>query len=339
MPPLVSIIIPAFNASRFIQDAVSAAIQQSYTNLEIIVVDDGSTDDSAMIVKAIGDSRVQYVFQANQGQSAAINHGVSISSGLFIKILDADDWINPEHIACQVAALDGRADCVASCRWGYFLEDFRCPLVRDEVTGRNYQDPLEWIVDSLTRAEGMMGGWIWLIPRSVWDAAGGYDCRLSLNNDFHFSIAMLLISKGVCFAEGAVYSYRKGVPGALSASYSRKAMESALLTTQLGTALLLERENSDRIRRIAADRFQSWLFQFYPQFPDLVALAEQHIRELGGSSLELEGGRLLKILLPVIGWKQVRQIQAIAYRCGWSRVLKRKTQQRLLELQQDPGTT
>jgi glycosyltransferase involved in cell wall biosynthesis len=333
VPPLVSVIIPVFNASKFVRDAVLSALEQSYSPLEVIVVDDGSTDDSAAVVSAIVDARLRYVHQPNQGQSVAINHGVSLAQGEFIKLLDADDWINPEHIACQVAALDGRADCVASCRWGYFLEDFRCPFVRDEVTGRNYQGPLEWIVDSLTRAEGMMGGPIWLIPRSVWDAAGGYDCRLSLNNDFHFSIAMLLISKGVCFAEGAVYSYRKGVPGALSASYSRKAMESALLTTQLGTALLLERENSDRIRRIAADRFQSWLLQFYPQFPDLVALAEQHIRELGGSSLSLQGGRILQVLIPWIGWKAVRRLQMLACRFGWRRVQARKLRARQSFLQ------
>jgi hypothetical protein len=116
-------------------------------------------------------------------------------------------------------------------------------------------------------------------------------------------------------------------------------MESAFLTTQLGIQLLLAREDSYRIRRIAADRFQSWLFKLYPEFPDLVTATEARIHELGGSSLELEGGRLLNILLPVIGWKQVRQLQAFVNRFGWSRVLRRKSEQRLLELQQDSGTT
>ena len=333
MPPLVSIIIPSFNASRFIQDAVSSAVQQSYTNLEIIVVDDGSTDDSAVIVMAIGDTRVRYVYQTNQGQSAAINYGVSLASGQFIKIMDADDWMNPKHIACQVVALEGRTDCVASCRWGYFVNDFQSPSVRNEVTGRNYDDPLEWIVDSLTKDEGMMGGWMWLIPRSVWDAADGYDSRLSLNNDFHFSIVTLLASNGVRFADGAVYSYRKGVSGALSSSHSRRAMESAFLTTDLGTRSLLQHENSERIRRISADRFQQWLFQFYPKFPDLVKAAEARIQELGGSSVQMHGGRLLKLLQPLIGWKGVRRLQAVAYGCGWQHILRWKAVQRKARFQ------
>ncbi len=198
---------------------------------------------------------------------------------------------------------------------------------------RDFSDPLEWLVTSLTKDEGMMGGWMWLIPTGIWEATGGYDPRLSLNNDFHFSIATLLASNGVCFAEDAIYSYRKGVAGALSGTKSRKAMESAFLTTDLGTRALLERENSERIRKIAADRFQSWLFQFYPQFPDLVAAAEARIEELGGSSWQMQGGRLLKLLQPILGWKGVRQLQTLACRCGWNRVLAAKARGRIRSIE------
>jgi glycosyltransferase involved in cell wall biosynthesis len=327
--PLVSVVVPVFNGVGFVVDAITSVVRQTYANLEIIVVDDGSTDDSASVVNAITDPRIRYVFQQNQGQSAAINYGVSISTGQFIKILDADDWINPTHIASQVEAIGDSTDVIASCRWGYFVNDFRSPAIRSELTNASYDDPMLWIVDSLTRDEGMMGGWMWLIPRQVWDRAGGYDSRLSLNNDFHFSIAILLASKGVRFAEGAIYSYRKGLPGALSATYGRKAMESALMTTQLGTQLLLARENSDRIRRIAADRFQSWLFKFYPKFFDLVESTESRIHELGGSSVQMQGGRLLKLIMPIIGWKGVRRLQELALLAGWGHIRSRKNLRRL----------
>ncbi|MCX7386114.1 MAG: glycosyltransferase family 2 protein [Planctomycetales bacterium] len=326
--PTVSIIVPVYNAAGYISDAVNAALSQTYDALEVIVVDDGSTDTTASVIHAMSDSRLRYVFQKNQGQSAAINHGVSLSHGKLIKLLDADDWINSEHIASQVTALNGRIDAVASCRWGYFVSDFRNPSVRTEHTNASYDDPLQWIVDSLTRDEGMMGGWMWLIPRQIWDKVGGYDPRLSLNNDFHFSIATVLAANAVCYAKDAVYSYRKGVSGALSSSYGRKAMESAFLTTDLGTRALLQREDSPRIRRIAADRFQAWLFQFYPQFPDLVKAAAARIQELGGSSVQMNGGRLLKLLQPLIGWKGVRRLQAVAYGCGWQHVLRWKAGQR-----------
>jgi hypothetical protein len=143
---------------------------------------------------------------------------------------------------------------------------------------------------------------------------------------------LLLASEGVRYASDAVYSYRKGVAGALSASYGRKAMESAFLTTDLGTRALLQREDTVRIRRIAADRFQSWLFQFYPGFPDLVAAAEKRIKELGGSSLELQGGRVQRILSPLLGWKRVRRLQVFVRRFGWRHVLTRKAKSRLSRL-------
>lgn len=329
---LVSIIIPVFNAAPFVGDAIRAACEQTYESIEIIVVDDGSTDETAQKVQSISDPRLRYVFQENRGQSAAINYGVSLARGVLFKLLDADDWINPKHIACQVHALYGRDDAVASCRWGYFAHDFRNPAVRTEHTNASYDDPLQWIFDSLTRDEGMMGGWMWLIPRQIWNKVGGYDSRLSLNNDFHFSIATVLAANAICYAQDAVYSYRKGVSGALSSSYGRKAMESAFLTTDLGTRALLDRENSARIRQIAADRFQSWLFHFYPDFPDLAKAAEGRISELGGSNLRMQGGQMLKLLQPVVGWKGVRHLQTLAYRYGWRRILDRKARQRLSKL-------
>jgi GT2 family glycosyltransferase len=325
----VSIIVPAYNASDVIGDAIRAALNQTHQELELVVVDDGSTDDTAAVVAAIDDARIRYLYRENAGQSAAINYGVAQSQGDYIKLLDADDWIAPNHIEAQLQALAGHPHAVASCRWGYFVDDFTKPDVRNEYTNQSYDDPLEWLVDSFTKDEGMMGGWMWLIPRNVWDRAGGYDSRLSLNNDFHFSIALLLASAGVRFAADAVYSYRKTASGSLSGSQGRRAMESALLTTQLGTDLLLAREDSPRVRKICADRYQQWLFCFYPAFADLADQAQSRILSLGGSSLHLQGGRLLQTLRPLIGWKGVRWLQQIAYRYGWKAILRHKATQRL----------
>ena len=106
-------------------------------------------------------------------------------------------------------------------------------------------------------------------------------------------------------------------------------MESAFLTTDLGTKLMLQREDSERVKKICANRFQERLFELYPAFPDLASQAQDRIQSLGGSDVQLQGGRLMKLLRPVIGWKGVRQIQQWIYRCGWQQILKRKTDKRL----------
>ena len=328
--PVVSVIMPVYNAGSWLEPALNSVLQQTLQDIELITVNDGSTDDSRDLLERVSDPRLRIIHQQNSGQSAAINHGVSVCRGRFIKLVDADDWINPEHLESQLHSLEGHPDCVSACRWGYFREDFRQPTVRPECADRDYDDPLEWIMDSLTLDEGMMGGWKWLIPRNVWDRSGGYDARLSLNNDFHASIAILLASAGVRFAPAAVYSYRKGLTGTLSQTYSRRALESALLTTELGSRLLLQREDSQRIRHLCAARFQRWAYDMYPDFPDLADQAERRCSELGGANVPFPGGKFGQTLSRIIGWKAVRNLQHHARRAGWRHIqaLKRRLRNR-----------
>ena len=329
----MSIIIPAYNAAELLSTALDSVLAQTFDDFDVWIVDDGSSDNTADIVQNYTDNRINYVRQQNAGQSAAINAGVARCGGDWIKLLDADDAINPDHLDQLWQLAEHHPNSIISCRWAYFVEDISRAIARQEFADKDYDDPLEWIIDSLTHDEGMMGGWRWLIPKSVWKSAGGYDCRLSLNNDFHFSIVTLLASDGIRSANQAVYYYRKGVAGSLSGTSSRKAMESAFLTTDLGTQAMLAREHSDRVTQLAADRFQSWLFQLYPDHPDLAKQAEEKIRQLGGSQLKLQGGVVLQILLPLIGWKAVRKLQSIAYRSGWSKILRHKSKQRVMNLE------
>jgi glycosyltransferase involved in cell wall biosynthesis len=328
----ISVVIPAYNAAPWIKESLDSVLVQTWRDFEVVVIDDGSTDLTREIVGEIQDPRIRLICQENQGQSAAINRGVRESTGTHVKILDADDWLNPQHLAAQLDALRESPDGVASCRWGYFLSCPKSIKVEDEFTHHDYGDPLQWLVDSLTKDQGMMGGWMWLIPRSLWERVGGYDERLSLNNDFDFSIRLLLASSGVRFAPEAIYGYRKGVNGALSGSGGRKAMESAFKTTESGCEALLAHEPSERIRQICADRWQSWLFRFYPEFPDLADQAAQKVGELGGSRMKLEGGVVLRALLPLLGWKRVRDLQALAHRSAWKNVLRWKAERRLLRM-------
>lgn len=106
----VSIIIPCYNGSRFIKETIESCINQTYQNIEIIVIDDGSTDNSANIVKQIIDDRIKYYYQTNQGLSAARNTGIIKSTGQFIMFLDADDTVLADKIERQVEWLNMHPD-------------------------------------------------------------------------------------------------------------------------------------------------------------------------------------------------------------------------------------
>ena len=104
--PRVSVIIPTYNRRDFVREAIASVCAQTYRDFELIVVDDGSTDGTARIVEEFRQGRadsIQYIFQTNQGVSAARNHGVFRSSGELLAFLDSDDVWQPEKLATQIA--------------------------------------------------------------------------------------------------------------------------------------------------------------------------------------------------------------------------------------------
>ena len=104
---LVSIIIPSYNYSQYISDAINSILEQTYPHWEIIVVDDGSMDNTADVVARFTaqDSRIKYYYQQNQGLSAARNTGIYLSQGEYLQLLDADDYLSPTKLELQVKVL------------------------------------------------------------------------------------------------------------------------------------------------------------------------------------------------------------------------------------------
>ena len=105
----VSVIIPAYNGDRYIGDALESVLAQTYPHYEIIVVDDGSTDNTSQIVQAYGD-RVNYIYQENQGVAAARNQGIRVSTGEYIAFLDQDDFFLANKLSEQVSCLKSHPD-------------------------------------------------------------------------------------------------------------------------------------------------------------------------------------------------------------------------------------
>jgi glycosyltransferase involved in cell wall biosynthesis len=113
--PLISCIVPVFNGERYLREALDSIFAQTYPRLEVIVVDDGSTDDTATLVAAFAD-RVHSLRQSNQGPAAARNLGLGAAKGEFIAFLDADDLWHPEKLERQMTRFLARAEldyCVA----------------------------------------------------------------------------------------------------------------------------------------------------------------------------------------------------------------------------------
>ncbi len=104
LPPPISLIMPVYNAEKYIGAALESAFRQGFANLEIIVVDDGSTDNTAVIIQDFNPN-IRYIYQDNHGASAARNHGLRLAQGELITFLDADDQWAPNKVALQLSYL------------------------------------------------------------------------------------------------------------------------------------------------------------------------------------------------------------------------------------------
>ena len=110
-PPVVSVIVPAYNAERFLGRALRSGLAQTYPHLELIVVDDGSTDGTAEVIHSFTDVRIRHLSQPNRGQGAARNLAIRASTGRYVTFLDADDMYLPRKVERQVEFLTAHPDC------------------------------------------------------------------------------------------------------------------------------------------------------------------------------------------------------------------------------------
>lgn len=317
---LVSVLIPVFNAEEYIEKAIISILNQSYPLLEVIIVNDGSTDGTRMKLEAIQDERLKIFHQENKGQCASSNRAFRESRGDLIKFFDADDILNPENIELQVERIAEDFDYVASSEWGRFYNDDLSTFHLNPEKVWKDMAPVEWLVQSWSNGLNMMQCAIWLIPRKILNVSGLWNERLTLNNDIDFFTRVLLSSKGVKFTAGARLYYRSGTKGSLSNTTNRTAMEAALLSNRLAVSNLLEVENSLRTRLACANVLQVWVYNTYPEFPDLTSQLEFEIAQLGGAKYKLPGGSFLRFLSQVLGWKRAKKIHAFLSR------LKTRTQ-------------
>lgn len=115
MTPTISIIVPCYNAAKSIKRTISSVLQQSYTQWELILVNDGSGDETAAHIRSFSDSRIRLLEQENKGASSARNNGMRHAKGEWLCFLDSDDSLLPWALECLVSALDSSTDIIAGC--------------------------------------------------------------------------------------------------------------------------------------------------------------------------------------------------------------------------------
>jgi glycosyltransferase involved in cell wall biosynthesis len=311
--PLVSILIPTFNSEHFIGETLESALNQTWSNIEVVVVNDGSTDQTAREIERCSSSKVIVVHQRNRGQTAALNVCLARARGQFIQYLDADDLISSDKIERQLHRLIGQPGCIASAEWGRFYSDPKDTKFLPEEVSQDLS-PLDWLALSRRDGLGMMFPALWLLPRCIVEAVGGWREDLSLNNDAEYFTRVLLHANRVLFCPGAKCYYRSGVAGSLSGRKSSAAWQSQFAVNELCQQYVLARENSERMRRGFALSWQHLAHASYPYNRTLAERALAQARALHPARIWPDGGTTFRILSRVLGWRLARRLQVASGR-------------------------
>ena len=305
---LISIITTCYNKSEFLEEAINSVLRQSHYNFEWIIINDGSTDNSSKIILSQSDNRIKYYEIENCGQAVSSNYGLTLAKGNYIKFFDADDVLNEDHLKEQLRIADSRQDILVSCLWARFYNNNILTARFTRETVWQNLESFEWIKKALRQESDMMPAWLWLIPANLLKNVGGWNTNDSMNNDFEFSIRLLLNVREVKFADKAILYYRSG-NNTMSTSKSKVDFQKAVFSNELGCNHLINYNNTPEIKKLCADRFQGWVYRIYPIDKKLVEYLEEKIKTLGGSTRQMKGSDLFNIFRFILGWKIAKQLQ------------------------------
>lgn len=281
--PTVSIIIPCYNAEKWVAEAINGILRQTYAPIEIIVIDDGSTDGSLDVIRSFGD-RVRYESGPNRGGGAARNRGFALSRGKYVMFHDADDWISEDTIEKLVEGIEGTDNTIVWCDW--YIYDAITSKEPRIIPGQYSQitPTCEDLLLSYLEGRGpIVHAILW--PRQIIVDIGGWDESLRRRQDVDIYIRALF---GGVFVkkidEGAVY-WRQENPNSVHHT-NTKNIDSARSYYQLIKKIdkrLMENENKLHLHDVnLAHRYIDLAGQLVYLDITLSKICERRARELAG---------------------------------------------------------
>jgi glycosyltransferase involved in cell wall biosynthesis len=316
MSLLVSILIPAYNAESFLDRTIKSALSQTWYRKEVIIVDDGSTDQTLTICRRYECRSVKVIQQDNQGGCAARNRAFRECQGDYIQWLDADDLLGIDKVERQAKLAEEVADpnVLYTCSWGSFYfrkhkAKFRPSALWQDHSAEEWL--LTWLVDR------MMPVSTWLISRQVTEQAGPWDVRLKRNQDGEYFCRVVALSKSVKFVQDAVFYYRRGNPSSLTKQKSFEMYDSLCLSLELIVRHVLSRVNNDRARHACIKRLNSTISLLDSVDVQLGDRIRSQVKQLGGEIVPTKVSRKQEVVEKIVGKKITRGLKAVEWRTRW----------------------
>lgn len=246
--PLVSVVIPAYNAAALIGATLDSVLAQTYGNLEIIVVDDGSTDDTPRVLEAYA-GRVRVLRQANAGQAAARNAGARVSTGTLLAFLDSDDLWDPDKTARQVALLTRFPDAQAVYCDHRSINEKGQPLSASAALA--HPRPSGDILRALLLGPCIITPGLVLLRRSAFEATEGFDESPVMRGHEDYALWLRLALKGpFVYSPDTLVSYRRHPQQTTRQQHYELQMSRAKLTALLAIRHDLSTHRNDDLKRL-----------------------------------------------------------------------------------------
>jgi len=282
MRPLVSILIPAYNAEQWIGQTLRSAVNQDYPHKEIILVDDGSTDRTLEVAKTFASASVKIVHQSNAGGPAARNQALSYAQGNYIQWLDHDDLLAPNKISVQLREQDQNDRVLYSCPFATFYyrtekaQLFQSPLCRN-------LRPLEYFFIKFSGNTYFQSS-SWLVSRKLTDLAGPWCEFRSADDDGEYFSRVVAASEKIWFVPEARCYWRVGNHGSFSGAWKKSAavQDATFQSMRRCVELFRKMEDSASSRAACVKFLQDRFGYFYPENQELVHQMQALAHELGG---------------------------------------------------------
>lgn len=326
MNDLVSVIIPAYNTERFIEATIQSVLNQSHRNLEIIVVNDGSTDGTLKVINDIQNSKIKVITKENGGASAAKQTGLEAATGEFIQYLDADDLLSEDKIASQVEILKLHPKAISLCSTVHFFDqtDHNSYPVIEDWYANEQNSPIDFLIKLYGGGYigpvygGMIQPNAFLTPIDIIKKAGPWNSSISPcpDEDGEYFCRVILAANEVIFAKKGINYYRKfKQQNSLSAIKSYTACKNMLQSTLLKTEYLLAATPKLEVKIAMSNQLWSDAFIFYPKYKDLSAMAAQKAKELY-PQLKIEPFKnpVKKVISRLFGWKTVMKVDYFRFK-------------------------
>lgn len=310
----ISVLIPAYNASPFLEATLRSVASGLGAEDEIIVVDDHSQDRTIDLARKVLNHfpcQSQVVLNEGKGACRARNQALMQASGHWIQWLDADDLIPSTKWDHVLPLSENRA--LVGCPWRPFHDHVPDGVYDD---GRNWSihndhSPADWLA-----ADRMMIPAAWFGERDLFQATSGWDESLQVNQDGEYFARVIQQASRVHFTGATEVYYRRGL-GESTSTFTPEKADSLFRSTESMVRTALHLEDSERMQQMAANRWQHFIYTTYPNRPDLIQRAQRKLRDLPKADLNnpLTVSFISQMIAAIVGWRALVKLRLWRNQC------------------------